>query len=286
MQDFPPREEQRAGPPAPGGAELRPPKEIELAPGTRELGRLAEELVSGKAREETAPDMTTKSALVTKRQPARKHLGTGRTCRDCRGAHPGAPSAQHPDHRRGGEDGAGRARGERPGDQAAPRPGAPPPQQAGPARAIQWHPSQNPSSIQTPEKVEKMEPDEPAESALVTKHQLDLECPRPGRPAPPLPPSGKVARATVENDILPETPVEKDIMPKALTKTPTESEIVDTAGDRHNRQGGDHYGEVHHNHHNATSENCQAAPGGTRQPPLAEPSQAGLWSRTTPCCEP
>ena len=92
-----------------------------------------------------------------------------------------------------------------------------------------------------------MEPDAPVESALVNKRQLDLERPRPGRPAPPWPPSGKIARARVEKNIMPkaplekdiepETAVEKDILPKALTKT------------------------------------------------LAEPSRASLWSRTMPYCE-
>ena len=48
-----------------------------------------------------------------------------------------------------------------------------------------------------------MEPDKPVKSALVTKQQLDLDRPRPGRPAPPWPSSGKVARAPVEKDIEP-----------------------------------------------------------------------------------
>ena len=59
-----------------------------------------------------------------------------------------------------------------------------------------------------------------------------------------------MTKAPVEKDIEPETPVEKDIVPKAMTKIITENEIID-----------------------ATGENCQAAPGRTRQPPLAEPSR-------------
>ena len=41
-----------------------------------------------------------------------------------------------------------------------------------------------------------MEPNKRLEGTLMTKHQLDLEHPRPGRPAPPWPLSGKVARCT------------------------------------------------------------------------------------------
>ena len=52
--------------------------------------------------------------------------------------HPSQNPLQHPDHRGGGEDGAGREGGERPDDQAVARFGAPPSQQAGPALAIQW----------------------------------------------------------------------------------------------------------------------------------------------------
>ena len=47
-------------------------------------------------------------------------------------------------------------------------------------------------SIETTEKVKKMETDEHAESALVTKQQIDLERPHPGRPAPPCPISGRI----------------------------------------------------------------------------------------------
>ena len=45
---------------------------------------------------------------------------------------------QHPDHRGSGEDGAGRAHVERPGDQEAARPEAPPARKPGTALAIQW----------------------------------------------------------------------------------------------------------------------------------------------------
>ena len=59
-------------------------------------------------------------------------------------------------------------------------------------------------------------------------------------------------------------------MPKAPTKTPTENEMIGTAGDR---QGGDRHNEAHRNRHNATSKNYLAVSGGTRQPPLAKPSR-------------
>ena len=92
-----------------------------------------------------------------------------------------------------------------------------------------------------------MEPDEAVESALVTKQQLDLERPRPGRPSPPWPSSGKVARVLVEKDIEP--------LQEPTLAEPSRPMVKD--------------------HDMLQALSCQpshqATPGGTRQPPAAVP---------------
>ena len=65
---------------APKTAELEEPsctgrRKLSWRLGLTELARLAKELISGKAREETAPNKTDESALVIQLQPTRKRPG-------------------------------------------------------------------------------------------------------------------------------------------------------------------------------------------------------------------